>query len=78
MFDNVEAILSLSLIDICHYIAQYCEGESIAAAGNSGLAVFGQMSAIETISVINDDGINNKNNGHVCFEAYVSIFNFLN
>ena len=78
MFDNVEAILSLSLIDIYHYIAQYCEGESIAAAGNSGLAVFGQMSAIETISVINDDGINNKNNGHVCFEAYVSIFNFLN
>ena len=50
--------LSSSLINLCHYIAEYYEDEFVSAAGDSGLTFSGSMSAIETASMMNDVGIN--------------------
>ena len=35
--DNVEGNISSSLINLCHYIAEYYEDEFVSAAGDSGL-----------------------------------------
>ena len=35
--DNVEEIISSSLINLCHYIAEYYEDKFVPAAGDSGL-----------------------------------------
>ena len=56
--DNVEGNISSSLINLCYYIAEYYEDDFVPAAGDSGLAFFGSMFAIETASVMNDVGIN--------------------
>ena len=56
--DNVEWFFSLSLINVCHYIAECCEDEFVSAAGGSGLTFSSSMPTIETISMTNDIGIN--------------------
>ena len=58
LFDNVEGNISSSLINLCHYIAEYYEDEFVSAAGYLGLTFSGSMSAIETVSMMNDVGIN--------------------
>ena len=56
--DNVEENISSSLINLCHYIAEYCEDEFVSAIGDSGLTVSCLMSAIKIASMMNDIGIN--------------------
>ena len=56
--DNVEDFFSSSLINLCHYMAEYYEGEFVSAAGDLGLTFSALMSAIETTSMINDVDIN--------------------
>ena len=58
LFDNVEGNISSSLINLCHYIAEYYEDEFVLAAGDSGLTFSGSMSTIETASMMNDVDIN--------------------
>ena len=50
--------MSSSLINVCHYIAEYYEDEFVSAASDSGLTFSGSMSDIETASMMNDIGIN--------------------
>ena len=47
MFDN-----------LCHYIAEYNKDEFVSAVGDLGLTFSGSMSTIETVSMMNDVGIN--------------------
>ena len=56
--DNIEGKISSSLINLCHYIAEYYEDEFVSAAGDSGLTLSSSLSAIETTSIMNDVGIN--------------------
>ena len=56
--DNVEGNISSSLINLCHYIAEYYEDEFVSTAGDAGLTFSGLMSAIETASMMTDTGIN--------------------
>ena len=56
--NNVEENISSSLINVCHYIAEYYEDEFVSAASDSGLTFSGSMSDIETASMMNDIGIN--------------------
>ena len=56
--NNVKGNISSSLINLCHYIAEFYEEEYISAAGDSGLTLSGSMSAIETTSMVNVVGIN--------------------
>ena len=56
--DNIKGNISSSLINLCHYIAEYYEDEFVSAAGDSGLTFSSSMSAIETASMMNDIGIN--------------------
>ena len=55
---NVEGNISSSLINLCHYIAEYYKDELVSAAGSSGLPFSGSMSTIRPASVMNDVGIN--------------------
>ena len=50
--------ISSSLINVCHYIAEFYEEEYISAAGDSGLTFSSSMSAVKTASMMNDIGIN--------------------
>ena len=56
--NNVEGNISSSLINSCHYIAEYYEDEFVSTADDSGWTFSGSMSAIETASMMNDVGIN--------------------
>ena len=56
--DNVEGNISSSLINLCHYIAEYYKDEFVSAASDPGLTFSGVMSAIETASMMNNVGIN--------------------
>ena len=47
-----------STINLCHYLAENYEDEFISAAGDSDLTFSGQMSAIETSSLMSDVGFN--------------------
>ena len=47
-----------STINLCRYLVENYEDEFITAAGNSGLSFSGQMSAIETTSMMSDVGLN--------------------
>ena len=58
LYDNVEENISSSLINLCHYIAEYYEDEFVSAAEDSGLTYSDSMSTIETASMMNDVGIN--------------------
>ena len=58
LFNNVNGNISSSLINVCHYIAEFYEEEYITVAGDSGLTFSGFMSDIETASMMNDVGIN--------------------
>ena len=44
--DNIKGNISSSLINVCHYITEYCEYEFVSTAGNSGLTFSSSMSAI--------------------------------
>ena len=56
--DNNEGNVSSSLINLCHYIAECHEEEFLLATGDSSLNFSGQISAIETTSMMHDVGIN--------------------
>ena len=56
--DNIKGNISSSLINVCHYITEYCEYEFVSTAGNSGLTFSSSMSAFETVSMTNGVGIN--------------------
>ena len=56
--NNVEGNISSSLINSCHYIAEYYKDKFVSAAGDSGWTFYGSMSTIETASMMNDVGIN--------------------
>ena len=43
-----------STINLCRYLAEHYEDEFISAAGDSGLTYSGQMSAVETASLMSD------------------------
>ena len=47
-----------STINLCRYLAGNYEDEFLSAAGDSGLIFSGQMSAIETASLMSDVGLN--------------------
>ena len=47
-----------STINICRYLADNYEDEFITAAGDSSLSFSGQISAVETTSMISDIGLN--------------------
>ena len=47
-----------STINLCRYLAENYEDEFISAAGDSGLTFSGQMSAVETASMMSDVGLN--------------------
>ena len=47
-----------STINLCRYLAENYEEEFISAAGDSGLTFSGQMSAVETASMMSDVGLN--------------------
>ena len=47
-----------SIINICRYLAEKYEDEFITTAGDSGLLFSGQISAVETTSMMNDVGLN--------------------
>ena len=47
-----------STINLCRYLADNCEDEFTTATGNSGLSFSGQMSAVETVSMMSDVGLN--------------------
>ena len=47
-----------STTHLCHYLAENYEDEFINAAGDSGLSFSGQISAVETTSMISDIGLN--------------------
>ena len=47
-----------STIDLCRYLAEKNEDEFITAAGDSGLTFSGQMSAVETASMMSDVSLN--------------------
>ena len=56
--NDIKENISSSLINLCHYIAEYYEDEFVSAAGDSGLTFSASISTIETTSMINDSGIN--------------------
>ena len=58
LFNNLEGNLSSSLINVYHYITECYKEKFISAAGNSGLTFSGQIPTIETVSMMNDVGIN--------------------
>ena len=58
LYNNVNGNISSSLINLCHYMAEFYEEEYTSAAGDSGLTFSGSMSAIETTGMMNDGGIN--------------------
>ena len=47
-----------STINLCRYLAENYEDEFISAAGDSGLTFSGQISAVETASLMSDVGLN--------------------
>ena len=47
-----------STIHLCRYRAENYGDKFISAAGDSGLTFLGQMSAIETVSLMSDVGLN--------------------
>ena len=47
-----------STINVCHYLAENCEDEFIAAASDSSLRFSGQTSAVETTSMMSDVDLN--------------------
>ena len=47
-----------STINVCRYLAENYEDEFITAAGDSGLILSAQMSAVETASMMSDVGLN--------------------
>ena len=47
-----------STINVCRYVAENYEDEFITVAGDSGLTFSGQISAIETASMMSDIGLN--------------------
>ena len=47
-----------STMHLCRYLADNYEDEFISAAGDSGLTFSGQMSAVETASLMSDGGVN--------------------
>ena len=49
---------SLSIINLCRYLAETYEDEFIPAAGDSDLTLSSEMSAVETTSIISDNGLN--------------------
>ena len=55
---NVEGDISSSLINLCHYIAEYYEDKFISAASDSSLTFSSRMTIIENASTINDFSIN--------------------
>ena len=56
--DNIEGSSLSTLINLCHYIAEYYEDEFVLAAGDSGLTFCCSMFVIETESMTIDVGIN--------------------
>ena len=56
--DNIEGNSSSSLINLFPYLADCCEDEFVSAAGDSDLLFSSSISTIETISMMNDAGIN--------------------
>ena len=56
--NNVNGNISSSLINVCHYIAEFYEDEFVSAAVDSGLTFSGSMSTIRTASMMNDVGVN--------------------
>ena len=57
LYNNINSNISSSLINLCHYIAEFYEEEYISATSDSALTFSNSMSAIETASMINDVGI---------------------
>ena len=49
---------SSSTINLCRYLTDNYEDEFISAADDSGLTFSGQMSAVETASLMSDIGLN--------------------
>ena len=47
-----------STINVCRYLAENYEDEFISTASDSGLIFSGQMSAVETASLMSDVGLN--------------------
>ena len=47
-----------STINLCRYLAENCEDEFISTAGDSSLTFSGQMSVVETASLMSDGGLN--------------------
>ena len=47
-----------STINVYRYLAENCENEFIAVAGDSGLTFSGQISTVETASMMSDVGLN--------------------
>ena len=45
-------------MDLCCYLADNYEDEFISAAGDFGLTFSGQISAVETASLMSDVGLN--------------------
>ena len=56
--NNDEKNISLSLINVCHYIAEYYVDEFVSVAGDSDLTFSSPMSTIEISSMMNDVGFN--------------------
>ena len=55
--NNVNGNISSSLVNLCHYVADFYEEEYVSIAGDSELTFSGSMSAIKTSSMMNDVGI---------------------
>ena len=47
-----------STINLCRYLAENYEDEYISATGDSGLTFSGQISVVETASLMSDVGLN--------------------
>ena len=56
--DTVEGNISSSLINLCHYIAEYYKDQFVSATSDSGLTLSSLMSTIDITSILNDVGIN--------------------
>ena len=56
--NNINGSISSSLIHLCHYMAEFYEEGYTSDAGDSGLTFSSSMSTIETLSMMNDIGIN--------------------
>ena len=54
--NNVEMFLSSNVIISCHYLANNFEDEFMSVAGDVGFNFSGQMSFVDTVSIMSDVG----------------------